>query len=183
MRIIAGTLKSRRLATPDFDGLRPSSDRLRETLFNVLAPHVPGASVLDGYAGTGAVGIEALSRGAASVTFVDDDRRAVALIEENIRRCGVAERCAIIRGRLTEIASDQNLTPFDLILLDPPYDEADLVAALDAAAGVLKDDGVVVLEHARRRKVPDATEDLARHRLLVSGDSALAFYGRLARSA
>ena len=84
MRIIAGTLKGRRLEAPDWDGLRPTSDRLRETLFNVLAPRIRGARVLDGYAGTGAVGIEALSRGAAHVTFVERDPRAVALIEANL---------------------------------------------------------------------------------------------------
>src|SRR4029453_6596223 len=83
MRIIAGSLKGRRLEAPDWDGLRPTSDRLRETLFNVLAPAIDGARVLDVYAGTGAVGIEALSRGAAHVTFVESDRRAQALVEEN----------------------------------------------------------------------------------------------------
>ena len=81
MRIIAGSLKGRRLKVPDWDGVRPTSDKLRETLFNVLGPGVQGARVLDGYAGTGAVGIEALSRGAAHVTFVDADRRATGLVE------------------------------------------------------------------------------------------------------
>ena len=84
MRIIAGTLKGRRLETPDWEGLRPTSDRLRETLFNVLAPRIGGAHVLDGYAGTGAIGIEALSRGAAHVTFVEQDPRAQRLIERNL---------------------------------------------------------------------------------------------------
>ena len=89
MRIIAGELKGRRLKTPKWDGLRPTSDKLRETLFNVLAPRVAGARVLDFYAGTGAIGIEALSRGAAQVTFVDNDARAMKLIEQNLRHCGV----------------------------------------------------------------------------------------------
>src|SRR5918993_4098522 len=98
MRIIAGQFKGRRLKTPAWDGLRPTSDRLRETLFNILAPRIAGAHVLDGYAGTGAVGIEALSRGAAHVTFVEQDRRAVALIETNLRALGVTNRYAIIRA-------------------------------------------------------------------------------------
>ena len=98
MRIIAGELKGRRLKTPDWAGLRPTSDRLRETLFNILAPRIAGARVLDGYAGTGAVGIEALSRGAAHVTFVEQDRRAVQLIETNLRALGVTNRYAIIRA-------------------------------------------------------------------------------------
>lgn len=89
MRIIAGSLKGRRIDAPVWEGLRPTSDKLRETLFNVLAPRIDGARVLDGYAGTGAVGIEALSRGAAHVTFVERDPRAVKLIEANLERCGV----------------------------------------------------------------------------------------------
>src|SRR5215475_968605 len=99
MRIISGTLKGRQLETLKWDGLRPTSDKLRETVFNVLAQRIQDARVLDGFAGTGAVGIEALSRGAAHVTFVEHDPRAVALIEANLRRCGVVDRYAIIRAR------------------------------------------------------------------------------------
>ena len=179
MRIIAGTLKSRHLVTPDFEGLRPTSDRLRETLFNVIAARVPGANVLDGFAGTGALGIESISRGAAHVTCVDDDRRAVALIGENVRRCSVGDRCVIVRGRLIEVARGLAMAPFDLILLDPPYNtEKDLAAVLDAAAAVLTRDGLVVLEHARRREAPESTSKLRRTRRLTSGDSVLAFYER-----
>ena len=178
MRIIAGTLKSRRLAAPAFEGLRPTSDKLRETLFNVIAPRVPGANVLDGFAGTGALGIEALSRGAAHVTFVDDDRRAIALVGENVRRCGVGDRCVIIRGRLIDVSRHLAAAPFDLILLDPPYSETDLAAVLKAAAAVLADDGLIVLEHARRREAPDSAGHLARTRTVTSGDSVLAFYER-----
>ena len=105
MRMIAGTLKGRRLDAPSWDGLRPTSDKLRETLFNVLAPRIAEASFLDGYAGTGAVGIEALSRGAASVTFVERDPRAVALIESNLQRCAVSDRYAIIRARFADAAA------------------------------------------------------------------------------
>src|SRR5829696_8641679 len=89
MRVIAGRFKGRQLKAPTWDGLRPTSDKLRETVFNILAPRIEGARVLDGYAGTGAVGIEALSRGAVHVTFVEKDRRAVALIEANLESCGV----------------------------------------------------------------------------------------------
>jgi beta-lactamase regulating signal transducer with metallopeptidase domain len=100
MRVIAGTLKGRRLKTPSWDGLRPTSDKLRETLFNILAARVPGARVLDGYAGTGALGIEALSRGAAQVTFVERERRAVALIESNRAIGAFALLAAMARSRL-----------------------------------------------------------------------------------
>src|SRR4030095_8990356 len=117
MRVIAGRYKGRSPKAPTWEGLRPTSDRLRETLFNILAPRIGGARVLDGYAGTGAVGIEALSRGAAAVTFVDRDRRARDLIAENLALCGVTSGCAIIR------ASFDRRDSFDFILLDPPYDE------------------------------------------------------------
>src|SRR5919204_6249092 len=98
MRVIAGSLKGRRLNAPSWEGLRPTSDKLRETLFNVLGARVVGARVLDGYAGTGAVGIEALSRGAAHVTFVERDRRAQALVAANLARCGVSDGYVIIRA-------------------------------------------------------------------------------------
>src|SRR5438034_8374348 len=98
MRVIAGSFKGHRLASPSWEGLRPTSDKLRETIFNILAPRIAGARVLDGYAGTGALGIEALSRGAASATFVDDDRRAQALIADNLAHCGIAGGYAIIRA-------------------------------------------------------------------------------------
>ena len=91
MRVIAGALKGRRLTAPAWEGLRPTSDKLRETLFNLLAPAVVGARLLDGYAGTGAVGIEAISRGAREVTFVERDRRARALIAKNVSDCGIVE--------------------------------------------------------------------------------------------
>jgi 16S rRNA (guanine(966)-N(2))-methyltransferase RsmD len=123
MRVIAGLYKGRRLKTPEWPGLRPTSDKLRETLFNILAPRVSGARVLDGYAGTGAIGIEALSRGAAHVTFIENNRRAAALIEENLKACGVEGGytvwCAEVVAALDALpAADA----FDLFLLDPPYD-------------------------------------------------------------
>ena len=179
MRIIAGALKGRRLKPPTWDGLRPTSDKLRETLFNILAPRMAGARVLDGYSGTGALGIEAISRGAARVTFVDNDRRAQALIADNLARCGVEGGYAIIRASVAVAIDDLGATPvepFDIILLDPPYDDPQVDAVVAAAGDVLAPDGVLVLEHARRRAVPDAAGRLTRVRQVTSGDSTLSFY-------
>jgi 16S rRNA (guanine(966)-N(2))-methyltransferase RsmD len=176
MRIIAGRYKGRRLKTPAWEGLRPTSDRLRETLFNILAGEVDGAFVLDGYAGAGAVGIEALSRGAARVVFVERDRRAAALIAENLRHCGIAEGCAIMRADIGRLSQPDGPLPFDVILLDPPYDGVDLEAAVGQAARWLSAAGVLVLEHARRRVSPSSAGGLARTRVVHSGDSALSFY-------
>ena len=175
MRVIAGRYKGRRLKAPTWDGLRPTSDKLRETLFNILAPRIEGARILDGYAGTGAVGIEALSRGAAHVTFVEQDRRATALIAANIAALGEGAVYTIETGDVaTLLRRDQGA--FDVIWLDPPYD-SDSSSALDAAAGALAPGGIVVLERATRRE-PDVPDSLTRVRDVKSGDSTLTFLVR-----
>ncbi len=176
MRIIAGRYKGRRLASPRWPGLRPTSDRLRETLFGILAPRIEGTRVMDAFAGTGALGIEALSRGAAHVTFVERDRRAIALIGENLGRCGIVEGYAMIRGGIEAFAQAAPTRPFDVILLDPPYEQPDLCATLTAVGAALAERGVLVLEHARRRPAPDSAGGLVRVRDVAAGDSALAFY-------
>src|SRR5262245_52825187 len=175
MRIVAGSLKGRRLDTPTWDGLRPTSDKLRETLFNILAPRIQGARVLDGFAGTGAIGIEALSRGAAHVTFVEQDRRAQALIADNLAHCGVADGYVMIRASVARAPADLHAASFDIMIFDPPY-EHQPSATLDAAADRLAPNGLLVLEHARRHAAPESAGRLARTRQVVSGDSALTFY-------
>jgi 16S rRNA (guanine(966)-N(2))-methyltransferase RsmD len=182
VRIIAGRLKGRRIASPSWEGLRPTSDRLRETLFNVLAPHIEGARVFDGFAGTGALGFEALSRGAAHVAFVDADRRATEAIARTAQGWGVQGGYTIHVGDAVEWLRRLAHGPrFDLILLDPPYSLPQVRDALDAAAGCLSAEGVLVLERATRRE-PDDVESLQRVRDLRAGDSTLTFYAR-ARSA
>jgi 16S rRNA (guanine966-N2)-methyltransferase len=176
MRIVAGSLKGRRLQAPKWDGLRPTSDKLRETLFNVLAPRIRGARVLDGYAGTGAVGIEALSRGAAHVTFLERDPRALALIAENLTRCGVMGGYTILRADLAVAGPAGLPAVFDVVFPDPPYamapDQAD-----EHAAGVVAPGGRLIIEHARRSIPRASIGDLALARTLTAGDSALSFYG------
>jgi len=175
MRIIGGAHKGRRLSTPRWEGLRPTSDRLRETLFDILTPCVEGARVLDGCAGTGAVGLEALSRGAAHVLFIDSDPRAVALIRRNAAACGLADRCSVRRAALPGALRRLTPAPFDLVLLDPPYDAPDVGAMLAASAACLAPEGWLVIEHARRLEppVPPALEAL---RSVRAGDSALRFH-------
>jgi 16S rRNA (guanine966-N2)-methyltransferase len=207
LRIIAGRLKGRRIDPPTWKGLRPTSDKLRETLFNVLAPRMAGARVLDGYAGTGAVGLEAISRGASHVTFVERDRRAQRLIAGNIVRCGIADGYVIIGSTVLQaIEALSGEPPFDVVMLDPPYagprapsgelsdigrdihdiDDVhdihdvhhgdDVNDVLGAVGAIVRADGVVVLEHARKRPPPAAAGTLVRLRELTSGDSALTFY-------
>jgi 16S rRNA (guanine966-N2)-methyltransferase len=174
MRVIAGRFKGRRLRTPTWDSLRPTSDKLRETLFNIVAPRIEGARVLDGYAGTGAIGIEALSRGAAHVTFIERDPRAIALIEANLAGCGVTGGYTIRRGDVVAALSRLNASACDLVVLDPPYDAA-VESVLNAAARVVAPDGLLVLERATRRQ-PVALVALERVRDVVSGDSTLTFF-------
>ena len=175
MRVIAGRFKGRRLKTPSWTGLRPTSDKLRETLFNILAPRLAGARVLDGFAGTGAVGIEALSRGVAHVTFVEQDRRATALIAANLDVCGQKQgytiECGDVADVLRRLSGDAT---FDLILLDPPYgiESGAMTTTLEAAAGRMAADGLVVLERATRR-IPVAPQSLRHVRDVPSGDSTL----------
>ena len=177
MRVIAGAFKGRRLKAPTWAGLRPSADKLRETLFNILAPRIEGARVLDGFAGTGASGIEALSRGAAHVTFIERDRRAVALIEANLALCRVEEGYTIECG---DVAAVLRRAPrdrlFDLVLLDPPYDAdpGSIAHALEVVAGLMNGDGLLVLERSHRRDA-EVPASLERVRDVVSGDSALTF--------
>ena len=177
MRVIAGEFKGRRLEAPDWAGLRPTSDKLRGTLFNILAPRIRGARVVDGYAGTGAVGIEALSRGAAHVSFVEQDARAARLIAANLARCGVVNRYAIIRAAFA--GADRQLAGgrrVDVLFLDPPYGAAELSAALTAAEPLVGPGTLLVVEHAKRDRAPEQHGALALTREVTSGDSALAFY-------
>jgi 16S rRNA (guanine966-N2)-methyltransferase len=140
-------------------------------LFNILAPRIEGARVFDGFAGTGAVGLEALSRGAAHVTFVDNDPRAIALIRGNLAACGVEADYNIQRGSV-DAALRASGAPFDLILLDPPYDLHPVSPTLEAAAARLAAEGLLVLERATRRE-PDVPPALTRVRDVKSGDSTL----------
>lgn len=177
LRVIAGRLKGRRLATPDWEGLRPTSDRLRETLFNVLAPRLAGARFVDGFAGTGAVGIEALSRGAATVTFVEADPRARALVAANLAGCGVSGGYTVV-ARPWERSADLLGSSADIVFLDPPYAHPDLEQVLSLATAVASPGGLVVLEHDRRRLAPEPPIGWVRARQVRAGDSAVSFYAR-----
>jgi 16S rRNA (guanine(966)-N(2))-methyltransferase RsmD len=172
MRIIAGSFKGRRLIGPPDSRVRPTSDSLRETLFNILGPAVGGCAVLDGFAGTGAVGLEALSRGAAHVTFVEHDRRVITVLEENIRRCGAASACAIVNRDFLRGVDGS----FDLIFLDPPYEAQNLDASVASGGARVASGGRLVLEHSRRRPPPETAGALRRTRTVTAGDSALSFY-------
>jgi 16S rRNA (guanine(966)-N(2))-methyltransferase RsmD len=181
MRIISGRFKSRQLKASPSQGIRPTSDKLRETLFNILGGRVVDSTFLDGFAGTGGVGIEALSRGAADVYFVDRSRAACRIIRQNLAALQVREGYRILELDLSK-ALDVFLrdgTAFDIAFLDPPYNREDLYeAALGrfATGALLAPEGILVVEHSKRVKMPESAGDLRRGRSLVQGDSMLAFY-------
>ena len=154
MRVIGGTARRRQLVAPELPGLRPTSARVREAIFDVLASRglVDGASVIDAFAGSGALGIEALSRGARSVCFVDADRRAVAAVRANLESTGLgtAPGVRIVRADMSEFLAREAGTRYDLALLDPPYEFADWPSLLS-----LLEADVAVLESSAPPEVPE----------------------------
>jgi len=173
MRIIAGAFKGRNLKSPPSLQVRPTSDRLRETLFNVIAPRIEDARFLDLCAGTGAVGIEALSRGARHVTFVDRSRRSCQLIESNVQLCRIPEEQSVIYCTTAEDFLRQEKTyPWEIVYFDPPYKE-DYVRTLDLLGDY---GGLLVVEHHHKNVLPETIGTLVKTRILKQGDSALSFY-------
>ena len=158
--------------------VRPTSDRLRETLFNVIAAHVPESRFLDLCAGSGAVGIEALSRGAAHATFVDRSRRSCQLIESNLALCRVPEEQRdIYCAEAAEFLKQNQENPWDIIFLDPPYKENYLrLLEILGSGKLLNDEGLLVVEHHHKTELPETIGSLNRTRVLKQGDSALSFY-------
>jgi 16S rRNA (guanine(966)-N(2))-methyltransferase RsmD len=172
MRVIGGEFRSRRLESVPGDATRPTPDRLRETLFNILAPRIAGATFLDAYAGTGAVGIEALSRGARHAFFLERNRRALETIRENLASLGLERRATVVAGPvLTAIAR----TAAGIVFLDPPYDlEREYAAALGTLSDAPPD--LVVVQHSVRLALADAYGPLQRTRRVRQGDNALSFF-------
>lgn len=173
MRVIAGEFRSRLLkAVPGLE-VRPTPDRLRETLFNILAPDVPGCVFLDAYAGSGSVGIEALSRGAKRTVFIEESREAAEIIEENIRTLGLKNRAIILRGAVQKII-DPDVA--ELLFLDPPYplegEYRPVLETLGESARVR----IVVAQHSVRMELAVHYGALERYRQVRQGENALSFY-------
>ena len=186
MRIIAGKYRGRNLKSPPSLEVRPTSDRLRETLFNVIAPRIEEARFLDLCAGSGAVGIEALSRGAAQVTFVDRARKMCELIKSNIDLCRIerhesevvqAEALGYLRRFIAK--QPDSGKPWDIVFFDPPY-AVDYLPILELFGArtfsLLTANGILIVEHHHKNDLPQALGELTRYRVLKQGDSALSFY-------
>ena len=172
MRIIAGAYKGRNLKSPPSMNVRPTSDRLRETLFNVIAPRIEDARFLDLCAGSGAVGIEALSRGASYVTFVDRSRRMCKLIEANVELCRIPEeQWEIYNSEANEFLRSSQDMSWDIVFFDPPYKD-DYLKTLQ----LLDNNGLVIAEHHHKNQLPETIGGLQRTRILKQGDSSLSFF-------
>lgn len=180
MRVIAGTLKGRRLVAPRGTTTRPTADQVRIALMDILGPWLAGARLLDLFAGAGSVGLEALSRGAVHATFVERDPRALAALSANVRALAVESHVrllkASVRQALTRLA--QAGANYDIVFLDPPY-EVDVVPDTLAqihAARIVRPEGLVVVQHLTKRPPPAEVPGLTRFRARRFGETTLTFF-------
>lgn len=179
VRVIGGLLRGRRLSSPTGEETRPTSDRVREALFNILSPAIEGALFLDGYAGTGAIGIEALSRGARRCVFVESGRRPLRYLRANLESLGLDAAAAVIaRPFATSAAIVAREGPFDIAFFDPPYGPGEILRAirLAAAGAFLAEGGLLVAQHETRMRLPEAEGRLTRERVARYGNTTLSFY-------
>lgn len=183
MRVIAGKFRGRNLKSPRSLQVRPTSDRLRETLFNVIAPRIQETRFLDLCAGSGAVGIEALSRGATHVTFVDRSKQMCALVAANLELCRIpAAESSVVTMEASEFlrsSAKRDRESWDIVFFDPPYAE-DYLQVLELFANKrgtpLAETGLLVVEHHHKKPLPAELGHIQRQRILKQGDSALSFY-------
>ena len=171
MRVIGGEFRSRVLKSLPGLAVRPTPDRLRETLFNVLAPRIEDAVFLDAFAGTGAVGIEALSRGAARAIFIERDPRALDILRENLRSLNIGPQATVTRGSALRLLKDYEA---DIVFIDPPYHQTgDYESALELSSGRCR---LAIAQHDAKFEVADCYGVLRRTRTLRQGSNVLSFY-------
>jgi 16S rRNA (guanine(966)-N(2))-methyltransferase RsmD len=172
MRVIAGRFRSRRLKSVPGLAVRPTPDRLREALFNVLAPRLPGTTFLDAYAGSGAVGIEALSRGATHAVLIERSAKALEVLRDNLRTLGIENDATVVRGSAAVLLRNY---PCDVAFIDPPYEQAseytDSLNALSATQARL-----VIAQHPSKAVLDEHYGRLQRVRVLRQGDNSLSFF-------
>src|SRR5690348_15779347 len=180
MRVIAGSHRGRRLSGPRGISLRPTSDKVREALFSILGPRIPGCRFLDLYAGTGAVGIEALSRGASVVTFVESDPTAVQIMRKNLTACGLLDQADVCPRSTESFLRDRRSWngPYDVVFADPPYADQKAVEIVlrSWSLGIPSADAVMFIEQSARVQPPPAAEQVRLMRRYEYGDTSLLVY-------
>ncbi len=176
MRVTGGSGKGRRLNVPAGQRIRPTSDKVKQALFNILGDRIEGALFLDLFAGTGGIGIEALSRGASRVVLVDDSRNSLQVIRKNIEQTDFNDQAQVVASHAEQFLK-RSAEQFDIIFLDPPYthEQGALLHAV-AESAVLKPDSIVVSEHFKKQPSPEQAGRLALFRVTQYGDTVLAFY-------
>jgi 16S rRNA (guanine(966)-N(2))-methyltransferase RsmD len=184
MRVTGGTSRGRRLAGPRGHGVRPTRGLVKEALFNILAERVPGARFLDLFAGTGTIGIEALSRGARQVTFVESSQAVCRMLRANIRTCGLEDRAEIRPipvARFLKQRFNQADQTYDIVFVDPPYhtEEGKKILPSLGRGVIIQLDGVVVIEHFHKTRLADRIGQLALGKSYRYGDTRLSVYRRV----
>jgi 16S rRNA (guanine(966)-N(2))-methyltransferase RsmD len=179
MRIISGVSKGRRLTTPKGHGVRPTSDRVKESIFNILGGEVAEKAVLDLFAGTGNLGIEALSRGARRALFVEKGRQAIRLIQRNLAQCGVEGRSEILPKDVNRAIGTlkEKGEIFDLILMDPPYGKGWVGRTMNKLQSeiIYHEDSILIIQHDRREPLPDIADRWTLIRERKIGDTVISF--------
>jgi 16S rRNA (guanine966-N2)-methyltransferase len=176
MRVTGGTGRGQRLKVPSGLHVRPTSDKVKQALFNILGDRVINASFLDLFAGAGGIGIEAISRGAGKVVFVDSSRESTDVINRNVEQMGYTEASQVVLSKAAPFLKKSS-GPYDIVFLDPPYAD-EMLPLLEAisASAILKPDGIVVAEHFKKQPSPGNAGTLALYREARYGDTVLAFY-------
>lgn len=179
MRVVAGRLSGRTIRTPATDAVRPTYDRVRESVFAIVEPELEDAVVLDLFAGSGSLGIESLSRGARSATFVEKDPGVLRVTRENVESLGLTEQCRLVRGdAMVLLTSAVPGGPFDVVFVDPPYESGLAAEALESLSlsGHLSEGAVVVVEHSAGDELDDTVGRLTRIRSKRYGSTTVDFY-------
>lgn len=173
MRVITGTARGRKLITLEGDDVRPTTDRVKEAMFSIIQFELEGRRVLDMFAGSGQLGIEALSRGAGSALFVDADSRAVEIIKKNLASCGLKEKAVVVNSdSFAAIVSGG----FDIALLDPPYGKGILQRAVTAVADKMNPGGVIICESPYGEELPEKSGTFSKYRTYKYGKTELTVY-------
>lgn len=180
MRIIAGELKGRRLTAPTGNKIRPTTDKVKEALFSMSAPYLEDGVVIDLFSGTGSLGLEAISRGARLVFFVDKSISSMELTRKNIVQCGVADRCVTIRGDWGKVIT-RITEPADVIFLDPPYQAGLFENCISKIQdlSLLKEDGIIAAEHGAEQIMPMTIGALTKYKEKKYGTMAITIYKKI----
>jgi 16S rRNA (guanine966-N2)-methyltransferase len=176
MRVITGTARGRKLQTPAGTAVRPTSDMVKEAVFSIVQFEVEGARVLDLFAGSGQMGIEALSRGARSCVFVDNAKNSLAAVRENLRSCNLTAHAKVMAGDALVFLREYRGEPFDIAFLDPPYAEGLMPAALAALSDHISQSGVVLCETDRDTPLPETAGSLILKKKYRYGKTKLVQY-------